>query len=510
MKKINSSIIDKLPRITRNQFLERNKAVQLFNKIQKKFGCSIKFSDQVTKYIQPIPPVTIRYILEQRVNGKFINRLIVNHDDHGLVGRSSKLLFQIEDPCVSAVHCRIHQDGNGRLCLTDLGSCNGTKLNDLRISPFRKIYLSNNSVVSIGSTDLKIAGIENVSGSTGNLAIKYELSFDEKSDDTKETYIELSENESKHNFSFSIDSHSLILFALSYFSLDIPANMILLLPVVLRSTIIQGCLDSILRAFNQSNGSDWIAKISSKQFPGNKWEKIGIITELKLCRFNLLLNLGMNTGTFCELINTFFPDIDESDSMITENIDYFITASIVIARHRTDENELSLLKSGDTVMLGVAGRISQEVSYPTAIEISFGNPVNKCCIKAAIIIRDSEYCMRINPNEPRGENEMNGKVVENTGNSGVVSQLCETKLFNIADARILEATVELGRLHLSYREVAEMLPGSVLPMGIKVDDQISMRINDEIVATGNLVLIDDELGLEITEKAGWKNDYSNN
>ena len=68
------------------------------------------------------------------------------------IGRSSENKVIVKDEKVSRHHCQITQDDQGRFCIVDLGSQNGTYINERRIS--EKHYLSPSDNVRIGHSML--------------------------------------------------------------------------------------------------------------------------------------------------------------------------------------------------------------------------------------------------------------------------------------------------------------------------------------------------------------------
>jgi len=65
----------------------------------------------------------------------------------------------------------------------------------------------------------------------------------------------------------------------------------------------------------------------------------------------------------------------------------------------------------------------------------------------------------------------------------------------------LEATLRFGALELPLREVLELGPGDVLPLDRHVREPVDLVVGDRIVARGEVVLIDGNFGLHVTEVA---------
>ena len=63
-------------------------------------------------------------------------------------------------------------------------------------------------------------------------------------------------------------------------------------------------------------------------------------------------------------------------------------------------------------------------------------------------------------------------------------------------------TVELGSCQLPMREVLQLSPGSVVQLDKTVDTRAELRVNHKLVARGEVVVIEERLGIRITELMG--------
>ena len=63
----------------------------------------------------------------------------------------------------------------------------------------------------------------------------------------------------------------------------------------------------------------------------------------------------------------------------------------------------------------------------------------------------------------------------------------------------LDVTVELGRAQLSIREFAALAPGSVVGLDKLAGEPLDLLVNGKLLARGEVVVIDDEFGVRITE-----------
>jgi flagellar motor switch protein FliN len=63
----------------------------------------------------------------------------------------------------------------------------------------------------------------------------------------------------------------------------------------------------------------------------------------------------------------------------------------------------------------------------------------------------------------------------------------------------LGVTVELGRVRLRLQDVLRLAEGSVVELGRPATAPVDILVNGRIIARGEVVVIDEELGVRITE-----------
>ncbi|MBN8617110.1 MAG: type III secretion system cytoplasmic ring protein SctQ, partial [Deltaproteobacteria bacterium] len=74
------------------------------------------------------------------------------------------------------------------------------------------------------------------------------------------------------------------------------------------------------------------------------------------------------------------------------------------------------------------------------------------------------------------------------------------ELSEVAEVPV-ELAIELGRIELRVRELAALVPGRVISARLPVGREVTLRAGDRVVAEGELVDIDGELGVRITRVA---------
>src|SRR3954449_2779582 len=77
----------------------------------------------------------------------------------------------------------------------------------------------------------------------------------------------------------------------------------------------------------------------------------------------------------------------------------------------------------------------------------------------------------------------------------------ETDLTRLTDVSV-ELTVEVGRTRMSLGETLALGPGSVVTLDRLADKPVDLLVNGREIARGEVVVIDEQFGLRITEVNG--------
>lgn len=71
----------------------------------------------------------------------------------------------------------------------------------------------------------------------------------------------------------------------------------------------------------------------------------------------------------------------------------------------------------------------------------------------------------------------------------------------VLDVKV-KVTVQLGSCQLPMRDVLELAPGSVVQLNQHASDPVGLYVNDKLVAYGEVVVVEDNFGIKITELVG--------
>lgn len=80
--------------------------------------------------------------------------------------------------------------------------------------------------------------------------------------------------------------------------------------------------------------------------------------------------------------------------------------------------------------------------------------------------------------------------------------LMEEKALDIVLDVKVKVTVQLGSCMLPMRDVLELSPGSVVQLMQHASDPVGLYVNDKLVAYGEVVVVEDNFGIKITELVG--------
>lgn len=66
----------------------------------------------------------------------------------------------------------------------------------------------------------------------------------------------------------------------------------------------------------------------------------------------------------------------------------------------------------------------------------------------------------------------------------------------------LQVSVELGRAELKFRDVLNLAAGSVVELGRQTSEPVDILVNGSLLATGEVVVVDDRFAVRITKLVG--------
>ncbi len=85
-----------------------------------------------------------------------------------------------------------------------------------------------------------------------------------------------------------------------------------------------------------------------------------------------------------------------------------------------------------------------------------------------------------------------------TSDDGVVEKKAPADLQTVFDAPVKVSAV-LGRTKVKVSDLISMGRGTILELDRKVGESIDIFVNDRLIARGEVVLVDNQLGVTMTE-----------
>ena len=70
----------------------------------------------------------------------------------------------------------------------------------------------------------------------------------------------------------------------------------------------------------------------------------------------------------------------------------------------------------------------------------------------------------------------------------------------------MDVTVELGRTRMTVRNILGLLPGSVIELDRAAGAPVDLLVNGTLIGRGEVVVIDEEFGVRISEIIGRSED----
>lgn len=80
----------------------------------------------------------------------------------------------------------------------------------------------------------------------------------------------------------------------------------------------------------------------------------------------------------------------------------------------------------------------------------------------------------------------------------------ESKNLDVVMDVKVRLSVQLGSCELPMKEIMELSPGVVVQLKQQAKDPVGLFVNDKLIAYGEVVVVDDNFGIKITELVGEK------
>lgn len=78
----------------------------------------------------------------------------------------------------------------------------------------------------------------------------------------------------------------------------------------------------------------------------------------------------------------------------------------------------------------------------------------------------------------------------------------DTKNLEVVMDVKVQLSVQLGSCELPMREIIQLAPGSVVQLMQQANDPVGLYVNQKLIAYGEVVVVEDNFGIKVTELVG--------
>jgi flagellar motor switch protein FliN/FliY len=83
-----------------------------------------------------------------------------------------------------------------------------------------------------------------------------------------------------------------------------------------------------------------------------------------------------------------------------------------------------------------------------------------------------------------------------------MSSVTESKNLNVILDVKVDLTVRIGSCMLPMRDVVELVEGTILQLDQLASEPVGLYINDKLIARGEVVVVEENFGIKITQIVG--------
>lgn len=177
-------------------------------------------------------------------------------------------------------------------------------------------------------------------------------------------------------------------------------------------------------------------------------------------------------------------DIINSEIMQLLPLDFAkaLVEKLLSGQQNEPSSELTAEEIDSAAEASTHKRIDDTEMTPSKVEVKEAVTSNE---KSSQAIKSSDKTVKVSPVKFQELEDEQGENISN-------------KITLIKDVP-LEVTVELGRTHKLIKEILELGPGSIIELNKMAGEPVDILVNGKNVAKGEVVVIDENFGVRITE-----------
>ncbi|MBN1297425.1 FliM/FliN family flagellar motor switch protein [bacterium] len=508
MIRADSEFADSWIQLNHDDVIRRNHLVETINRVWSK--CRLERDEREnTEHVCSIGLKTPAMLVSVQKPNAPIETFGFDDGLPKLIGRSRRSDIRLLDPEISSVHACLIPDRYGSVWIMDLGSRNGITCNNAMLGPFRSRSIARNDVLLLGDNALSVeyhcAHDQSSNGcwSKPLFYSSYETGFVPhgpmfRCEDTK----------GKSLFIFTCDPFQVVQWLVACHDLAVSHECLTRLHPEIATQIASVWISSVVsHELIPGLPPLTILRQDEMQYPVNRaWTKVEVMAyQSDRCfplRFEILPEELPECTAFHQYIRTHNPGLLE----ITDALTYSVSLVVEVENCFLPDDVGNQLTPGDLVLLGKPGHLTLAGVMPSRVFIHPGSgkslPTHWVCTTTGV---DGRCVLTVCDNEKEAEIMKGNSQVKTTFYAQEASQMCETKMLCIAEIPMMDLRIELCRLSVSVRQLMDWGPGMTIFTDRKPDDPVVLRCGDRWVGNGRLVLIDGELGVEITERVKERN-----
>ena len=167
------------------------------------------------------------------------------------------------------------------------------------------------------------------------------------------------------------------------------------------------------------------------------------------------------------LIGDIFQEEKKTEFSIEDFAQANVKVKLCVGKSKVALNEIKLIEDGDIIVLE-----------------------NSDISTMSVLWEENEYNFKINPNP---------SLIISVDNSGgnEMEEDTNVKSSNMWDSILVDIVAEFDNVKLTLGELKQISEGLVIDVGSVYDNKIKLRVENQVVATGELVILNDRYGVRI-------------
>lgn len=421
-----------------------------------------------------------------------------------LLGRSRRCDVTLSHSEISSVQCRIVHAQDGTIFVTDLGSRNGTYVNETLIVPFERMDLATGDTLRIRSYEIDIE--EPCSGLDSSTPVTCSVSLQNDSNQCSQsrvTILQIRIGDSNEPLVIRCRTRQLCAIGRMYFGIgNIPVNT-RAIQYELQRIIVDNFIESLCAVVLKKWGFKLEIKMLSEQDCPENLNGIRVKTEIPIGNRQFYLEPDVVypvSSSFLAMLSSRIP-LSQDHSEMNRFMDVRLPMMIGLRNLKWQTADINCLTPGDVLMCECPGTRENGTVLPEYTELrTMRDNQNPLVIATRPKIAGGMLDLEI-LNNPLWEDDTMSQSLKDRQKikSQSANAQCKTRIVDLAGTQTTDVRIELGDITLSVRALAELVPGMIVPTQIEPNGLVNLYNCNQKLGRGRLILLDGEIGIEIVE-----------